>query len=362
MGRRFRHAVAANIPVLGPFASRSTSVATNTSSRSGVDDQRRLIATGRLGDPASIALLETAERAKRYARNSRATATRRAYASDWRDFEAYCTRNTLGALPANPQTVALYLADLAGKRKVSTVRRRVVSIAQQHTLRGHAAPTVDPIVREILQGIERTHGVAAHKKTALTVDLLKDVLHRLDDTLRGRRDRALLLLTFAGGFRRSEVAALDVADVRFERRGAIVTLRRSKTDQVGAGREVAIPQLRTEALCPVFALRAWIDIAAIVDGPLFRTFTMSGELQSNRIDGRDVARLVQRLADRSRLEGDFAAHSLRAGFVTSGAERGIAESSLQNVTGHRSATILRGYVRRATLFDDAPLPRIMGDT
>jgi len=310
---------------------------------------------------AAIALLETAERAKTYARQSRATATRRAYASDLRDFARYCTQNELAALPAAPQTVALYLAELAGKLKVSTIRRRVVAIAQQHLLHGHPAPTADPIVREILKGIERTHGIAPHKKTALTADLLKDVLHRLDGSLRGRRDRALLLLTFAGGFRRSEVAALDVADVRFEKRGAVVTLRRSKTDQIGAGREVAIPQLRTEALCSVHALRAWLSAATIIEGPVFRTFSMRGDLQANRIDGRDVARLVQRLTGHARLEGDFAAHSLRAGFVTSGAERGIAEASLQNVTGHRSPTILRGYVRRATLFDDAPLARIMGD-
>ncbi len=307
------------------------------------------------------ALVAAAEQAKAYARNARAEATRRAYASDLRDFVDYCDRHGRSAQPAMPQTVALYLTELAGRRKVSTVRRRVVAIAQHHKLHGHPAPTADPIVREILKGIERTHGIAPSKKTALTAELLKDVLHRLDDDLRGRRDRALLLLTFAGGFRRSEVAALDVADVRFEKRGAVVTLRRSKTDQIGVGREVAIPQLRTQALCPVAALRDWIAVAAIVDGPVFRTFSLHGELQSNRIDGRDVARLVQRLTARARLEGDFAAHSLRAGFVTSGAERGIAEASLQNVTGHRSTAILRGYVRRATLFDDAPLPRIMGD-
>ena len=140
-----------------------------------------------------------------------------------------------------------------------------------------------------------------------------------------------------------------------------MTLRRSKTDQAGAGREVAIPQLRTEALCPVHALRTWLTAAAIVEGPVFRTFSMRGGLQGHRIDGRDVARLVQRLTGRARLEGDFAAHSLRAGFVTSGAECGIADGSLKNVTGHRSAAMLRGYVRRATLFDEAPLARIMGD-
>ncbi len=305
------------------------------------------------GGARAIALLESAERG--------AQGTRRAYASDLRDFERYCTQNGLAPVPATRQTLALYLAELAGKRKVSTVRRRVVAIAQQHRLLGHRSLAADPIVREILAAIARTHGIAPRRKTALTAEPLKDVLHRLDDSLSGRRDRALLLLTFAGGFRRSEVAALNVADVRFEKRGAVVTLRRSKTDQLGGGREVAIPQLRTEALCPVHALRAWLAAAGIAQGPLFRTFSLHGKLQANRIDGRDVARLVQRLTGRARLAGDFAAHSLRAGFVTSGAERGIAEASLQNVTGHRSTTILRGYVRRATLFDDAPLPRIMGD-
>ena len=241
------------------------------------------------------------------------------------------------------------------------MRRRIFAIARQHALHCHPSPTADLIVREILSGIARTHGVAQRKKTALTAELLKDVLHRLDDSLRCRRDRALLLLTLNGEFRRSEVAALDVADIRFEKRGAVVTLRRSKTDQVDAGRDVAIPQLRTEALCPVHALRTWLTAAAIVEGPVFRTFSMRGGLQGHRIDGRHVARLVQRLTRRARLEGDFAGHSLRAGFVTSRAECGIADGSLKNVTGHRSAAMLRGYVRRATLFDEAPLARIMGD-
>jgi len=134
------------------------------------------------------ALVAAAEQAKAYARNARAEATRRAYASDLRDFVEYCDRHGRSALSALPQTVALYLTELAGRRKVSTVRRRVVAIAQYHKLHGHPAPTADPIVREILKGIERTHGIAPSKKTALTAELLKDVLHRLGDDLRARRD------------------------------------------------------------------------------------------------------------------------------------------------------------------------------
>uniref|UniRef100_E6PJA6 Phage integrase n=1 Tax=mine drainage metagenome TaxID=410659 RepID=E6PJA6_9ZZZZ len=287
------------------------------------------------------ALACTAERAKAYARNARAATTHRAYARDWRDFAAFCAQVGFDALPAPPQAVAHYITALAGIKAVATIRRRLVAIAQMHKLQGFASPTSDPIVREILAGIERTHGVAPRRKSALTVELLKDILHRLDPGLKGIRDRALLLLTFAGGFRRSEVAALDLADVRFETRGAVVTLRRSKTDQRGVGREVAIPQLRTATLCPVQALQAWLAAAAITEGALFRTFSMRGALQPHRIDGRDIARLVQRLARRAHLDGDFGAHSLRAGFITSGAMRGVAEVSLQAVTGHRSTTILR---------------------
>jgi hypothetical protein len=150
--------------------------------------------------------------------------------------------------------------------------------------------------------------------------------------------------------------------------GLVVILHRSKTDQLGAGREVPIPYLRTESLCPARAVRAWIDAAAIIGGPLFRTFSLphrrskgTAKLTEQRIDGRDVARLVQAVARRAGIDGDFGAHSLRAGFVTSGAARSVSEASLQAVTGHRSTAILRNYVRRATLFDDAALPRIMGE-
>lgn len=306
----------------------------------------------------STAFLATVERAKAYGRSARADATRRAYASDWRDFEAFCSSHGLAALPADSQTVALYLADLAGRRSVATVRRRVVALSQQHKSLGYAVPTTDAVVRDILKGIERTHGVAPHRKTALTADLLKEVLNELDESLPACRDRALLLVTFAGGFRRSEVAALDLGDIRFEKPGVVVTLRRSKTDQAGAEREVAIPRLRGSEMCAVEALEAWIRAAEILDGPLFRSFSMRGRLQTRRISGRYISRLVQRLVLRAGLDGDFSAHSLRAGFITSGAQRGVAEACLQKVTGHRSASVLRGYVRRATLFDDSPLARI----
>jgi integrase len=314
------------------------------------------------------ALAATAARATDYAEAASAASTHRAYAADWRDFCAFCARHALDALPAAPQTVALYVAQLASARRIATIRRRLVAISRAHVLAGYDAPTADPHVRAVVRGVARTHAGAPRRKDALTVERLKETLWQLPDGLKGARDRALLLLAFAGGFRRSEIAALDRDDLRFESRGLVVTLKRSKTDQLGTRREVPIPYRRTAAFCPARAVQAWITAAAIGGGPLFRTFTLphgrragSARLTEQRIDGRDLARLVQRVARRAGIDGDFGAHSLRAGFVTSGAARGVSEASLQAVTGHRSTAILRSYVRRATLFDDPALPRIMGE-
>lgn len=314
--------------------------------------------------PPFAALLATAEieQAKIYGRAAKSARTRREYERDWADFERYCVARNLNSLPAEPQTVARYVASLAAVLKIATIRRRSVSISQLHQERGLNSPTSHKLVREVLAGIANTHGTAPQKKTALTLELLRLSLLGLGGSeLKVARDRAILLLGFAGAFRRSELAALDVRDLAFDKRGLTVTLRRSKTDQTGAGRDVAIPVLPIEWLCPVRAVRTWLDLAAIANGPVFRSFALprgrerAGALQARRIDGRDVARLVQAVTKRGHISGDFAAHSLRAGFVTSAAQKKIAEVDIQRVTGHRSVVTLRGYVRRATLFEDAPL-------
>ncbi len=320
--------------------------------------------------PALAALIDEAEieRAKSYGRAAKSTSTRREYARDWADFERFCQSRNLAALSAEPQTIARYVAALAGALTIATIRRRVVAISQVHQERGLETPTAHKIVREVLAGIANTHGSAPRQKEALTLDLLRAALLTLQrdrNGLKATRDRALLLVGFAGAFRRSELAALDVEDLRFDRRGLTVTLRRSKTDQVGAGRDVAIPLVSIEALCPVRAVREWLEQAKISEGAVFRTFSMPrrrsepSRLQAQRIDPKDVARLVQRVARKARLDGDFAAHSLRAGFVTSAAQKKVPEGDIQRVTGHRSVTTLRRYVRRATLFEDAPLTTIL---
>jgi integrase len=320
--------------------------------------------------PPLAALIEEAEvqRAKAYGRAAKSASTRREYARDWADFERYCHSRNLPALPAEPQTVARYAATLAGTLKIASIRRRMVAISQVHQQHNAPPPTAHQLVREVLTGIGNTHGSAVRQKEALTLDLLRAALLTLQrdrNALKACRDRALLLLGFAGAFRRSELAALDVADLRFDRRGLIVTLRRSKTDQICAGREVAIPIVHVETMCAVRATREWLNVSKVTEGAVFRTFSMprrrgeTSQLQTQRIDPKDVARLVQRVMRNAYIDGDFAAHSLRAGFVTSAAQKRIPEVDIQRVTGHRSIMTLRRYVRRATLFEDTPLTTIL---
>lgn len=299
--------------------------------------------------------------AQDYARRARSDATRIAYSADLRDFERYCRTAGLEALPATPQTVVLYLTALAQRgAKIATIRRRLVGISIAHKDRGLETPTGHAIVRAVVRGIANAHGSAVTRKTALTDDLLPATLLATGDGLKGARDRAIVLLGFAAALRRSEIGALEVRDLRFDRRGLVVTLRRSKTDQAGEGREIGIPFVDVEQLCAARAVRRWLDVAGIVAGPVFRAFDMQRRMLATPIAGRDVARLLQRLTARAGLAGDFSGHSLRAGFVTSAAAKGVPEIRIQDTTGHRSVAILRSYVRRATVFDGSPLTSIFG--
>lgn len=303
-------------------------------------------------------LRETADRATDFAAAAQAANTRRAYRADLEDFARWCGANELCVLPALPQTVVLYLTQLAERAKASTIRRRLVAINAAHRDREFPQPGSHPAVRTVLAGIVRSKGSAVAKKSALTIELLREALLTLDGSPRGTRDKALLLLGFAGGFRRSEIVALDIADLKFSRQGLLVALRRSKTDQSGQGRDIAIPAVPIPSLCPVKAVRAWLQVARIESGPLFRPIR-AGTPTEARIEAKAIVRLVKRVVGAAGLEGDFAAHSLRAGFVTSAAERKIPDRDIQRVTGHKSATVLAGYVRRVRAFDDPALLTIM---
>jgi integrase len=296
------------------------------------------------------------DRARDYAEAAQADNTRRAYRVGWNDFTAYCAGNGFDALPANPQSVALYVTALAARAKLATIRLYLAAIAEKHRESGLDSPTAHEVVRRIVRGIARTNGSSQARKSAVTLDHLRAMLLEVrGDDLKAKRDRAIVLLGFAAALRRSELAALHVEDLRFEKRGLIVTIRRSKTDQEAKGVEIAVPFVATRSLCAVRAVKAWLDASALTAGPLFRSFTLQRQMLETPIDGRDVANLVKKLTSKARLEGDFSGHSLRAGFATSAATAKASLDAIARTTRHKSLSVLMGYVRPAQAFDDVAL-------
>jgi site-specific recombinase XerD len=292
------------------------------------------------------------EAASTYARAEKAEATRRAYKSDFGIFRAWCAERNVSPLPASPSPTAAYLAWEAERgSKPSTIGRRVAAIRYAHKLAGLAVPTDDERVRATVRGIRRTHGAAPVKKAPATADRVLRMVAAHPTSLNGLRDRALLLLGFAGAFRRSELVALDCEDVEEITEGLRVTIRHSKTDQEGRGATMAIP--RGVAACPVIALRAWLDAAKITTGPIFRPVAKGGRLQAGRLSDRSLAKIVKANAKRVGFDPAlFAGHSLRSGFLTSAAARGASIFKMMDVSRHRSVDTLRGYVRDAELFRD----------
>jgi len=299
--------------------------------------------------PASLEA--AAGQAREYVAAAKASNTRRAYRADWTHFAAWCERHGRPPLPASPETVALYLADAATSLKPSTLQRRLASISQAHQVAGYETPTRAAPVRTVWQGIARTHGVAPAQKAPL---LVADVLRLVGTCARdaqGVRDRALLLVGFAGAFRRSELVGVDVSDLAFGAEGVTVTVRRSKTDPEGEGRQVGIPRGAQPESCPVRALRAWLQCAGRQEGPLFRSVTRHGAIQPGRLSAQAVALVVKRRAAAAGLDpAQFAGHSLRAGLATSAAAAGVSERSIMAQTGHRSERVARRYIRAGSLF------------
>lgn len=307
-----------------------------------------------LGEPAAAPLArlgDLAEIAFGYVAASKADATRRAYRRDAAAFAAWAQAQGLEVAPATPATVGLYLAHLAEQgRKVTTIERALAGIADDQRSRGFGWPKGHPAIRGVMGGIRRKLGTAPTKKAPVVGDELAQLVGVLGVDLSGLRDRALLTLGWFGAFRRSEVVGLDVRDVRFVAEGLLVTLRRSKTDQEGAGMEKGIPYAGNPALCPVRALRAWLDAASIADGPLFRAVDRHGNVSGERLSDRTVARVVQRTAELAGVDADVAGHSLRSGFATTAAAKGKSLDAIMKQTGHRSERVARGYIRHATLF------------
>jgi site-specific recombinase XerD len=289
--------------------------------------------------------------AQRFRAAARSSNTVQAYQRDWRHFTAWCAGHQLVALPATPATLTRYLSVLAQTLRPATIARRLVAIAQAHASAGHPSPTTDAGVREVWKGLCRELGTRQVGKAPLLTADVRALVSALPEGLAGTRDRALLLAGFAGAFRRSELVALDVADVELVELGAIVTVRRSKTDQAGLGRQVPLPRGEQASTCPVRALAAWLTMLRAEHGPIFRSVDRWGRLSDTRLSGRDVARIVKRAAVAAGLDAThYAGHSLRSGLATSAAAAGVAERDIMRQTGHRSVEMVRRYIRAGELF------------
>lgn len=309
-----------------------------------------------LAPPASSAIqaLNTlADAARGFAVDAKAPSTRKAYQSDWHSFSTWCQSMGLVAMPAPAKVVATYVTHMAVDlhRKVATIQRSLVSISQAHRMAGHRSPTSEAIVLETMKGIRRSIGAAQIQKAPALPEQLRAMLSATGDDLLSLRNRALLLLGFCGGFRRSELVGLNVVDVDFTVDGLVVTLRRSKTDQESLGRKVGVPYGAAPNTCPVRSLRAWLDAAGMAEGPVFRPVGRWGRVGEGRLDDRAVSRVVKAYAAGIGLDASrYAGHSLRAGLATAAARAGKSERAIMAQTGHRSIAMVRKYIREGSLF------------
>ena len=306
-----------------------------------------LVSHPQLLPPADLAL------AHDFAIEQHSRATRKAYRSDFALFALWCTARGMNACPAAPEAICAFIADEARTgTKVATITRRIAAIRYAHALKGiDPLPTNFEAVRATMKGIRRTRGAAQVRKAPATHGIIADMVAQCPDTLRGTRDRAVLLLGFAGAFRRSELAALTLADLEPNDAGLRVTVRRSKTDQEGKGQVVAI--LAGTRLKPVDAVSAWLEAAGITEGPMFRAIDRHGNVLHEPLSTRSIAEIVKNYAKCIGLDaGQFSAHSLRAGFITSAAKSGAGLFKIMDVSRHRSVETVRGYVRDAELFQD----------
>ena len=291
-----------------------------------------------------------------------APATLRAYAADLANYKAWCKRHGFIAMPATPEVVGAYLAAAGEGYAMPTLRRRVAAIARACGVAGHPLDTKHPAIRETLRGIGRRHGSPPRRAAALTTAEVRKLIRACGDDLAGIRDRAMLLVGFAGALRRSELVALDVEHVIWTRNGIKLLIERSKTDAEGEGAEIAIPNGQANDTCPVAALRLWLDMSEIVTGPMFRKVNRGGVVEKARLSTDAVRQILLKRAAKAGLKGTLAEpvspHGLRAGFVTTAYRNGVPDEEIMGHTRHRSLTTMRSYVRRAKLSRDSPAGKL----
>ena len=297
------------------------------------------------------ALLDDADQ---FAEDDLAERTREAYTSHNRRFLLWCKEHKVSGVPASPQALRGFLVYRAQRGlKVKTLAMDLAAIVHHHRSCGYADPTTHPAVVRTWMGLCKKLGTAQTKKAAITVEVLRKMLVELPEGLVGVRDRALLTLGFAGGFRRSELVGLDVSGLKFVRGGMEVTLVRSKTDQTAAGHLKEIANGQDPDTCPVRAMREWLRLGKVQDGPIFRAVNKHGHVSPTRLTGQSVRFVMKRALNVAGIPGDdFSPHSLRVGFVTTAKERGIDDGSIMKVTGHKSLQTMHGYDRRVQRWKD----------
>ena len=284
-------------------------------------------------------------------RNSKAQNTLRAYASDFRHFKNFCIDNNVKYLPSDPRIISLYLTKLAKTSKFSTLKRRIASISVIHKMKGHYLDTKHPIIIENLLGIKRVKGSNQKAKKPILINDLKLIINVIDETKqvnkRKIRDKAIILVGFSGGFRRSELVNIEYEDIEFVNEGVKIVIKRSKTDQSGEGMTKAIPYFDNKSFCPVISLKNWIDNSEIKSGKIFD------------ISDKSVALIIKKYASLSGLDPNkYGGHSLRSGFATSTAESGAEERNIMAMTGHKTTQMVRRYIQEANLFKNNALNKI----
>ena len=296
--------------------------------------------------------------------SSKANNTLRAYKSDFNDFGIFCAQNGFNSLPSEPKIVSLYLTHLSTKDcKMSTLKRRLVSIGVVHKLKGHYLDTKHPSIIENIMGIKRRKGSIQKGKKPILISNLKDLINVIDqqdkEEIKKSRDRSIILIGFSGGFRRNEIVSLDCDDLDFVPEGLKVNIKRSKTDQFGEGFTKALPYFDSSQYCPVVSLKKWIEISKINSGPVFRRFVKGSKLSENRLTDQTVALLIKEYVNLTGIDSkNYSGHSLRSGFATSAAESGAEERSIMAMTGHKSTEMVRRYIKEANLFKNNALNKI----
>jgi site-specific recombinase XerD len=303
------------------------------------------------GGQLPTSLAEPLNKAKEFLLDSVPENTKRAYASDWAMFKDWCDEKGVCPLPAHPASVAAFLADESAHCKPSTLRRRLASIGKMHGVNGHTNPCSAEAVKGTMKGIERQFGIAQASKAPATHEKVEKMIASCPAvTLDGLRARAILLLGYAGAFRRSELVALECADLKWAKEGVVITVRRSKTDQRGKGIVKAIPYVEGP-LCAATALRVWLTAAQIDRGPVFRAFLRNGKPKDEALSDHAIAIIIKEAALRCGLDAsEFSGHSLRAGHVTEARSRGVADAQTMSTTGHRRVETLDMYDRRENAF------------